>query len=224
VTVLHPRPRLTRPRWTELCGQWWFAYDDDNIGLTGRWHASAEAFDRDITVPYPPESARSGVADPAPHPVVWYRRTFRVAEEEQEPGRETDQPADGTDRVGPVERLLLHFGAVDYEARVWVNDVLVATHTGGHTPFSADITSALRPGDVEQVVVVRAADPLDDPEQPRGKQDWQVEPHGIWYHRTTGIWQPVWLEPVSALHVAELQRSRCCCASARRFWRRSPTA
>ncbi|MGW5360223.1 glycoside hydrolase family 2 protein [Actinopolymorpha pittospori] len=186
MTVLHPRPRLTRPRWTDLCGQWEFAHDDDNIGLTRRWHASAEAFDQEITVPYPPESARSGVAAPGPHPVVWYRRTFRVAE-------------------SSGQRLLLHFGAVDYEARVWVNDVLVATHTGGHTPFSADITSALLPGDVDQVVVVRAADPLDDPEQPRGKQDWQVEPHGIWYHRTTGIWQPVWLEPVAALHVAELQ-------------------
>ncbi len=74
-----------------------------------------------------------------------------------------------------------------------MNNQLVVTHEGGHTPFSADITNALRP-DEEQVVVIRAEDLSTDLAQPRGKQDWQQEPHAIWYHRTTGIWQPVWLE------------------------------
>ena len=87
--------------------------------------------------------------------------------------------------------MLLHFGAVDYRAEVWVNGRLVASHEGGHTPFHADVTDALdEAGD--QVVVVRAEDPVDDPAQPRGKQDWRPAPHDIWYHRTTGIWQPVW--------------------------------
>ena len=133
-------------------------------------------------MPFPPESAASGVHDPAPHPIVWYRRTF-------------DAPA--------AERLLLHFGAVDYAARVWVNGTQVASHVGGHTPFRVDITHALVDGP-PQVVVVRAEDPLDDLTQPRGKQHWEPEPAAIWYHRTTGIWQPVWLEPVAAAHIDEL--------------------
>lgn len=164
--MTHPRPQLTRERWTDLCGEWQFSFDDD-------------VFDRTITVPFPPESSASGIGDTGFHPVVWYRRRFTV-----EPG---------------ADRVLLHFGAVDYRATVWVNGQLVAEHEGGHTPFHADITAALRPGD--QLVVVRAEDQPTDVEQPRGKQDWQPDPHVIWYHRTTGIWQPVWLEQVPSRHV-----------------------
>lgn len=172
--MTHPRPQLTRANWTDLCGEWEFTHDDAEAGLDENWHAIGAVFDRTITVPYPPESAASGIGDTGLHPVVWYRRTFVV-----EPGG---------------NRVLLHFGAVDHRASVWVNGQLVATHEGGHTPFSADITAALRDG-AEQVLVVRAED-RNDPHQPRGKQDWRPEPHDIWYHRTTGIWQPVWLELV----------------------------
>ncbi|HUQ54662.1 glycoside hydrolase family 2 protein [Lentzea sp.] len=172
--MIHPRPQLTRASWTDLCGEWEFAHDDADTGLDEHWHSGGAAFDRVITVPYPPESAASGIGDTGPHPVVWYRRTV-------------DVEAEG-------HRVLLHFGAVDYRASVWVNGQLVATHEGGHTPFSADITPALREGR-EQMLVVRAED-RNDPHQPRGKQDWRDEPHDIWYHRTTGIWQPVWLERV----------------------------
>jgi hypothetical protein len=112
---------------------------------------------------------------------VWYRRTFTA-------------PAG--------DRLILHFGAVDYRARVWVNGTEVASHVGGHAPFHVDITHALVEG--EQIVVVRAEDRTDDLTQPRGKQFWEPEPAAIWYHRTTGIWQPVWLEPVPSAHIAEL--------------------
>jgi beta-galactosidase/beta-glucuronidase len=175
--ILHPRPRLTRDRWFDLCGTWAFAYDDDNAGLDSRWQDHADKFDRQIQVPFPPESELSGINDKGYHPVVWYRRTFPAP---QQPG----------------ERLILHFGAVDYSARVWVNGQLVATHEGGHTPFSADITTVLVEG--EQVVVVRAEDRPLDGSMPRGKQDWEPTPHAIWYDRTTGIWQPVWLEPVPA--------------------------
>jgi beta-galactosidase/beta-glucuronidase len=177
----HPRPQLVRDRWTDLCGTWRFGYDDDNIGLDARWAQDPDALDRTIEVPFPPESPASGVGDPAYHPVVWYSRTFTAP---QQPG----------------ERLLLHFGAVDYRATVWVNGIQVAAHEGGHTPFSADITAALRP-DAEQVVTVRAEDIPTDMTQPRGKQDWRPRPHIIWYERTTGIWQPVWLEPVPASRV-----------------------
>jgi beta-galactosidase/beta-glucuronidase len=183
----HPRPQLTRERWTDLCGAWQFAFDDADVGLDHGWVDRPEVFDRTITVPFPPESRASGIHDPAPHPVVWYRRSFRVAPE---------------DRSG---RLLLHFGAVDYRAQVWVNGRLVAEHEGGHTPFSANITTALHDGDQDQVVVVRAEDQPTDLTQPRGKQYWEPAPRRIWYHRTTGIWQPVWLEPVPALYITDLR-------------------
>ena len=179
---MHPRPQLTRAEWQDLCGEWEFAHDDENAGVLGGWWRGDRSFERTITVPFPPESAASGVHDSAPHPIVWYRRFFSAP-------------------VG--ERLVLHFGAVDYAARVWVNGTEVGSHVGGHTPFQVDVTHVLVPG--EQVVVVRAEDRLDDLTQPRGKQHWEPEPAGIWYHRTTGIWQPVWLEPVAAQHIATLE-------------------
>ncbi|MDQ3856611.1 MAG: glycoside hydrolase family 2, partial [Chloroflexota bacterium] len=183
---VHPRPQLVRERWTDLCGSWQFAYDDSNSGLSQRWMDREDVFDRTITVPFPPESEASGIADRGFHPVVWYRRTFRT-------------PA------GPHERLMLHFGAVDYAASVWVNGRFVAQHEGGHTPFSADITAALEDPSADQVVVVRAEDQPGDLTQPRGKQYWEANPRRIWYHRTTGIWQPVWLEPVSPTHITSLR-------------------
>jgi beta-galactosidase/beta-glucuronidase len=184
---LHPRPQLTRSRWIDLSGTWQFAYDDDDRGLSEAWQLRDDRFNRTILVPFPPEAPASGIGDPARHPVVWYRRTFTLPEE---------------DRAG---RLLLHFGAVDYRARVWVNGQLVATHEGGHTPFSADISAALLPGDQPQALVVRAEDQMEDLAQPRGKQDWQPHPHAIWYPRTTGIWQPVWLEPVPEIAITSVR-------------------
>ncbi len=182
---LHPRPQMTRARWVDLGGSWGFAYDDANVGLDEGWQTRTDVFNREITVPFPPESRASGIGDPSFHPYVWYRRTFEVSEEDR------------------ANRLLLHFGAVDYRAQVWVNGRLFTVHEGGHTGFSADITSALVEG--EQVVVVRAEDQPRDLSQPRGKQDWEPTPHKIWYHRTTGIWQPVWLEPVPATSISNLR-------------------
>ncbi len=196
----HPRPTLTRPTWTDLCGTWSFAYDDEDTGLVDRWQERADVFDRTIEVPFPPESARSGIGDESFHPVVWYRRTFS-----------RPPAAAGTD--ASTDRLLLHFGAVDYRATVWVNGQLVATHEGGHTPFSADISSALDDDD-EQALVVRAEDQPHDRQQPRGKQDWEPTPHVVWYRRTTGIWQPVWLEAVPATRIAGVRWTPDVAASA----------
>jgi beta-galactosidase/beta-glucuronidase len=182
----HPRPQLVRDGWIDLCGPWQFAHDDGDVGVREGWATRREPFTRTIQVPFPPESRASGVHEPGFHPVVWYRRSFTVTAEQRAGG------------------LLLHFGAVDYRAQVWVNGQLVAQHEGGHTPFSAEIGGALR-AEGEQEVVVRAEDRPDDLAQPRGKQDWELHPHRIWYHRTTGIWQPVWLEPVPHLHIAELR-------------------
>jgi beta-galactosidase/beta-glucuronidase len=179
-----PVPHRVRDGWTDLSGEWQFRYDDAARGIEEHWYdADSPGFDRTITVPYPPESELSGIADSGFHPVVWYRRTVPLTPPDDE------------------QRVVLHFGAVDYRATVWVNGRLVAEHTGGHTPFSVDITDVLAN---EQVLVVRAEDRPGDVGQPRGKQDWRAEPHGIFYHRTTGIWQPVWLERVPAVHVTDL--------------------
>jgi beta-galactosidase/beta-glucuronidase len=185
VAPVHPRPQLTRQEWTELGGSWQFAHDDADVGLDQGWCEREDVFDRVITVPFPPESSASGIGDRGFHPVVWYRRTFDAV------------------RV-PGGRLLLHLGAVDYRASVWVNGHLVAVHEGGHTPFRADVTRALAEHG-PQVLVVRAEDPPADRTQPRGKQDWLERPHKVFYERTTGIWQPVWLEPVPATHVTSVR-------------------
>ena len=181
----HPSPQLTRERWTDLSGTWSFAHDDSNVGVEQGWVDRPELLRDTIQVPFPPESPASGIGATGYHPVVWYSRTFHAS-------------------YRPGERLLLHFGAVDYRASVWVNGRLVVTHEGGHTPFSADITPVLVPTG-EQVVTVRAEDQPVDPTQPRGKQDWRERPHSVWYERTTGIWQPVWLEPVPTTRIESLR-------------------
>ena len=165
----YPRPRLRRPDWINLNGEWEFGA------------GSRPAFDRHIVVPFCPESQLSGIGE-IPGDVVWYRRRF-------------DAPK--------AERLALHFGAVDYRATVWVNDRELARHEGGHTPFSVDVTEALRARD--NVLVVRAEDPLEDKTVPRGKQFWGRRPEGIFYTPTTGIWQTVWLELMPARHIRALR-------------------
>src|SRR5206468_2321428 len=101
------------------------------------------------------------------------------------------------------ERLMLHFCAVDYRARVWVNGQIAIEHEGGYTPFCADITSFLRASGPQSVVVCAEDDPADL-SKPRGKQDWQLHPHSIWYPRTSGIWQPVWMERVASCAIGEV--------------------
>ncbi len=137
-----------------------------------------------IEVPFAPESIRSGIHDMGFHTNLWYERDFDVT-------------ADGG-------HVLLHFGAVDYRARVWVNGQFMRDHEGGHTPFSIDITSALHP-DGRQTVTVWAEDDPHDLTKPRGKQDWQLHPHSIWYPRTSGIWQTVWLERVPETYIDRLK-------------------
>ena len=182
----YPRPQLRRANWTDLCGAWKFAFDDEDEGLAGHWETDASVFDRAITVPFPPESAASGLRETGFHPILWYRRTFDIPPD--------DRPA----------RLILHFGAVDYRAQVWVNGQFAGEHEGGQTPFSFDIARLLV-ASAQQVVVVRAFDDPHDLAQPRGKQYWQPEPAFIFYHRTSGIWQPVWLEPLGPVGIVELR-------------------
>lgn len=183
--TLHPRPQLEREGWIDLRGAWQFAYDDDNRGLGENWQEREDVFDRTIIVPFPPESPASGIGDPSYHPYVWYRRTFSLT-----------PPRDGG-------RVLLHCGAVDYHAQVWVNGELVADHEGGSVSFSADVTDAVG-GRSECVIVIRAEDQPGDLTQPRGKQDWREQPHSIWYQRTTGVWQPIWVETTGPAYIRSL--------------------
>jgi beta-galactosidase/beta-glucuronidase len=181
----YPRPQFRRDHWTNLNGEWSFAFDDGNVGLAEGWqNTDGSSFDRNITVPFCYQSELSGIGETAFHDVAWYARSF-------------EDPSDAD------ERLLLHFGAVDYRADVWVNGIHVASHEGGHTPFSADVTHALDGS--ENVVVVRAEDPSRDTTIPRGKQYWREESEGIFYTRTTGIWQTVWLEPVNRRRIEDLR-------------------
>lgn len=177
----YPRPQLRRHSWHSLDGAWDFALDPDARHRT----PGAVSFDRTITVPFAPETPRSGVAETGLYTACWYRRTF-------------DAPP-----MSPGERLILHFGAVDCDATVWVNGHRAAGHSGGYTPFDTDITDLLA-GSGPNTVVVRACDDPLDMEKPRGKQDWQERPHSIWYPRTTGIWQSVWLEVVPPTRIASL--------------------
>jgi beta-galactosidase/beta-glucuronidase len=180
-----PRPDRFRAEWQTLNGPWELAFDDADRGLAERWYSGAAPFPLKITVPFCFQSRASGVGDTDFHDVVWYRRAFTVPEAWR--GR----------------RLLVHFGAVDYEAWVWVNGQMVGHHRGGHSSFSLDVTDALAPADNR--LVVRVLDPGADLTIPRGKQYWKRSSAGIFYTRTTGIWQPVWMEPVDAVHVASLR-------------------
>jgi len=190
----YPRPQFRRRAWINLNGEWSFAFDDKDAGLAGRWpdvtpqelRSEDSPFDRSIVVPFCYQAELSGIGETTFHDVVWYARTFEFTSAED-------------------EHLLLHFGAVDYRATVWVNGLQVAFHEGGHTPFSADVTHALAGAAAENVVVVRAEDSSTDVTIPRGKQYWKEESEGIFYTRTTGIWQTVWLEPVNRRHIEKFR-------------------
>ena len=174
----YPRPDLMRENWIDLNGQWDFALDpwaEICQPLDVRWN-------RTITVPFSPETPASGINDQGLFCAVWYRRSFK------------------TPSIKPGERLLLHFGAVDYSATVWVNGVRAVEHEGGYTPFQVEIQELLVHGP-EQEIVVRAEDDPGDLEKPRGKQDWKLDAHSIWYPRTTGIWQTVWMEVLPATYI-----------------------
>ena len=178
----YPRPQLERAEWFDLDGEWEFALDPDAIWKTPDdpvWNAR-------IRVPFSPETVASGINHPGFYRACWYRREF-------------DAP-----QLNPGDRLIVHFCAVDYRAKVWVNGNLAAEHEGGYTPFSADVTEYLKPSG-PQVVTVWAHDDPADLSKPRGKQDWQLHPHSIWYPRTTGIWQPVWLERVRSTYIGQIR-------------------
>ena len=181
----HPRPQLQRPAWLNLNGTWQFEIDRSD---TGRERGLLDrALEDEITVPFAPETEASGIGDRDFLEAVWYRRTVTI-------------PADW-DGLRPI----LRFEAVDQDATVWADGVEVARHRGGFTPFAADLSQVPGVGAGSEVsVVVRARDPHDAP-QARGKQSSWFRPTHANYHRTTGIWQTVWLEGVPVDEIRSLR-------------------
>ncbi len=185
----YPRPMMRRDEssWMNLNGKWQFELDLSNSGETrGMWKNDA-ILRKEITVPFPPESKLSGIEFTDFMARVWYRRTFAV-------------PA-GFDSA--CERLILHFGAVDYFTKVWINEQIVGNHKGGYVPFSFDITRFLK--DSDNVVTVSAEDDARSPHQPTGKQSTAYNNYGCVYTRCTGIWQTVWFERVPLTFVKNVR-------------------
>ncbi len=170
----YPRPIMERPDWVNLNGLW--EYSIQPVGQN-----EPQKFDGNILVPFAVESSLSGVQkDLGKDKELWYKRTFNIASDWKN------------------KTILLHFGAVDWKTDVYINDIKIGTHTGGFTPFSFDITPYLTSGN--QKLVVKVWDPTSDGYQPRGKQ--VTRPEGIWYTGVSGIWQTVWIEPVSNKYIS----------------------
>ena len=170
----HPRPDFQRQSWLNLNGEWGFAFDDRDEGRNEKWYRPEHRLEKTITVPFAYQTKMSGIGPTDEiHPVLWYGRTITIPEEMR--GR----------------RILLHFGAVDFETEVYVNGECAGTHRGGYTPFHLDITRFLQDG--ENDLRIRAED-RPDVSQPRGKQYWERGLMGCWYTPVSGIWQTVYLE------------------------------
>ena len=174
----YPRPQLVRQVWGNLNGQWDYA-------ITEKDAAQPEVWDGKILVPFAVESALSGVGKRVGKDKrLWYKTPFSVPKQWQE------------------DRVLLHFGGVDWHAQVFVNGKPVGEHRGGYTPFHCEISEALTEAE-DQELIVSVWDPADAGTQPRGKQI--EDPKGIWYTPVTGIWQTVWLEPIPEASITRLK-------------------
>lgn len=173
----YPRPQMTRNEWMNLNGVWEFQRSAD----LNEKPPFGKKLTENILVPFPIESALSGIMEQLDK--FWYRRTFEIPSKWK------------------GKKILIHFGAVDYEAEVFINEKKIGLHKGGYLPFSFDITDAVTNGKNE--LIVRVYDPTDKGGQPRGKQDSIQK--GIMYTPTSGIWQTVWLEPVSETHIEDIK-------------------
>ncbi|MBQ4626496.1 MAG: beta-galactosidase, partial [Clostridia bacterium] len=176
----HPNPQFERKGWANLNGEWDFEFDFGNSKFESGILEKKE-WEKKILVPFCPESKLSGIEHTDFIPAVWYRKNVNITADNLK------------------GRVLLHFGAVDYEAKVYVNGKKAGTHKGGYASFSFDITDLLEEGD--NTIVVNAVDDVRNPLVPRGKQSEELKSHACDYTRTTGIWQTVWLEFVPVNYI-----------------------
>lgn len=181
----YPRPQLKRDNWLNLNGSWQFAFDDKDAGLKEGWFKGGTFFPKNIEVPFVYQSELSGINEKGLHSILWYQREIELTEKMEE------------------KEIILHFGAVYYEAMIFVNGHQVGKHIGGHTPFKFNITPYLKKG--KQTITVRVFDPQRDETIPRGKQSWLEEPKSIWYTNSSGIWQTVWIEAISTKHFSRVR-------------------
>ena len=179
----YPRPEARREGWKNLNGRWDFEFDPDHVGMKEKWYEIAN-FSQQIQVPFVFQSVLSGIDSQEFIDTAWYSRTFTI--ETKNNGKNT----------------LLHFGAVDYQCELFVNGTYVGTHQGGVTPFNFNITSYLIEENKKQLIVLRVFDPPFDPSIPRGKQSVETELKGIFYEKSLGIWQTVWLEFVPSAYIS----------------------
>ncbi len=177
-----PQPQWERNDWVCLNGPWQFRFDPEDAGLQNGWFREAQNWTQTITVPFAWETKLSGIGVTEFRERAWYQRRFEIPE------------------TWMQKRVLLRFGAVDYRAQVWVNGVLAGSHEGGQVPFALDVTRLIKR--TGNVVTVRVEDPPEDRALPRGKQYWEPKSRGIFYTRTSGIWQPVWLESVGQSYLS----------------------
>jgi beta-galactosidase/beta-glucuronidase len=174
----YSRPDLVREGMQALLGEWKLEYDPEDVGLSEGW-AQNPAFSRKITVPFCVEAEASGIGDPDPPGILWYAKRFQQ-ELPEVPGH-----------------TLLHFGAVDYRAQVWLNGRYLGEHAGGYTPFRFEVHDVI---DRDNLLVVRVEDFLG-PDLPRGKQSQFGFPFSVFYETVTGIWQPVWMERTGSIYL-----------------------
>ncbi|WP_461219373.1 glycoside hydrolase family 2 protein [Lapidilactobacillus salsurivasis] len=182
----YPRPQFKREgNWINLNGSWDFCFDDQNIGIKEGWFNTGLRDIKKINVPFVYQAPLSGIDCQEKHDIVWYQREIELTSETK-------------------HRSILHFGAVDYFADVYVNGDYIGHHEGGDASFSFDITDTLIPGET-QIITVRAEDRTYDETIPRGKQSWTGKSEGIWYTNSTGIWQTVWVESVAQKHIEQVR-------------------
>ena len=179
----YPRPQLVRDGWVNLNGSWDFKFDDDDQGLENKWHKYFTP-DFQINVPFSYETELSGLNILTKHKIMWYHRKFNVD--------------------APKGRVILHFGAVDYRCVVYINGVKAFTHIGGNVSFKGDITEHIIFNGVNDLTL-RVYDDMEDLEMPRGKQYWKETSESIYYTRTSGIWQTVWLEEVPNAYIEKIK-------------------
>ena len=181
----HPKPQFERANWLTLNGLWDFEPDYSNSGIERKLFLEESEFSQKINVPFCPESKLSTIGNTDFYSAVWYKKEINLTQ---------------NDLSG---RVFLHFGAVDYEAEVYINSVKCASHKGGYVSFKVDITDFVRPG--KNIITLRALDNTRDRMVPSGKQSDSYNSYGCFYTRTTGIWQTVWLEFVPESYIESVR-------------------